>query len=131
MSILVCGDQMIDRYLWGDVTRISPEAPVPIAKIERIEERAGGAANVLANVQSLGAEVESILSIGEGPVVKIRIIGKNQQMLRVDFDTPQTPFTYESLAGAAKRNRIVIFSDYGKGSLANIQELIAACTAWG
>ena len=63
--VLVVGDVMLDRYWFGDATRISPEAPVPVAKIERIEQRAGGAANVARNIASLGAQASLISVTGD------------------------------------------------------------------
>jgi len=125
MSILVCGDAMIDRYLWGNVTRISPEAPIPIARIERIEERPGGAANVVENVRALGSVVRGVFSPSEAPVVKIRVIGKNQQMLRIDFDSPQIPISADAII--ADMASTVIFSDYGKGTLLEVHKLIEVC----
>ncbi|MBR5999641.1 MAG: D-glycero-beta-D-manno-heptose-7-phosphate kinase, partial [Oxalobacter sp.] len=110
--ILIVGDVMLDRYWFGDVNRISPEAPVPVVLINRNEERLGGAANVARNVAALGAEcslmgivgddepgrmVESLLNdAGIVPhlhvskdistIVKLRVIGRQQQLLRLDFE---------------------------------------------
>ena len=110
--MLVVGDAMLDRYWFGDVGRISPEAPVPVVKVEREKERAGGAANVARNAAALGAQV-SLLSVvgadeaaarlatllrdervsarlhrdrGVRTTVKLRVIGRQQQLLRVDFE---------------------------------------------
>lgn len=121
MSVLVCGDAMVDRYWFGDVSRISPEAPVPVLKVLRVEEREGAAANVARNVRSMGAQCQTTFSPTGTQVMKIRAIGKNQQMLRIDFDHPQEPIAEDiDFSGY----RIVIFSDYGKGALQNIQTLI-------
>lgn len=121
VSVLVCGDAMIDRYWFGDVARISPEAPVPVLKVLRVEEREGAAANVARNVRAMGAQCHTSFSPTDLQVLKIRAIGKNQQMLRIDFDHPQEPVSKGiDFAGF----RIVIFSDYGKGALENIQTLI-------
>jgi rfaE bifunctional protein kinase chain/domain len=111
LNALIIGDVMIDSYLWGKVSRISPEAPVPIVAISKKENRLGGAANVAINVQSLGANpilcsvigtdaesktfidllqkqgliTEGILqSTSRTTTVKTRVIGNNYQMLRVD-----------------------------------------------
>lgn len=119
--ILVLGDAMIDRYLWGDVTRISPEAPVPVAKIYKIEERHGGAANVLANVEAMGSKAIGVFGTDQPPVVKIRVIGKNQQMLRIDFDCWQTPIQPTEIP---KEPNIIILADYGKGTLSQIEQLM-------
>jgi len=119
--ILVVGDYMIDRYWFGEVSRISPEAPVPVVKINRIEDRDGAAANVTANCKAMGAEVVNHYGAGE-PIVKIRVIGKNQQVARVDFDHPQEPI--QTLGQVLEKINIIIFSDYGKGALSNIDKLI-------
>ena len=112
--VVIVGDVMLDRYWFGDVERISPEAPVPVVKIARTEERPGGAANVARNVASLGARA-TLLSVtgddeaGRGAraacsrrarasvvparcrrcttTVKLRVIGRQQQLLRIDFET--------------------------------------------
>lgn len=152
--VLVVGDAMLDRYWFGDAGRISPEAPVPVVKIEREEERAGGAANVARNAAALGAQV-SLLSVvgadeaaarlarllrgervtarlhrdrGLRTTVKLRVIGRQQQLLRVDFETAPS---HEVLAskmrdfGAMLREvDVVVLSDYGKGGLAHIARMI-------
>jgi rfaE bifunctional protein kinase chain/domain len=153
--VLVVGDAMLDRYWFGAVDRISPEAPVPIVKIVREEERPGGAANVARNAAALGAQVtllsvvgadepgtrlESLLKSvrvnaqlhrdrGIRTTVKLRVIGgRNQQLLRVDFETPPG---HEVLASKLRdfeqvldRVDIVILSDYGKGGLTHIVKMI-------
>jgi D-glycero-beta-D-manno-heptose-7-phosphate kinase len=157
--LLVVGDVMLDRYWFGEVERISPEAPVPVVKISRREERPGGAANVARNVAALGAPVTLLSVTGadeEGAVlerllaadsvrtlfhrdpslqttVKLRVIGRHQQLLRVDFET--TP-SHEVLAGKlADYDRllplcdIVVLSDYGKGGLAHIATMIERARA--
>src|SRR5688572_20077008 len=111
--LLVVGDVMLDRYWFGQVGRISPEAPVPVVLVERREERPGGAANVARNAAALGAEVELLAVVGEDEAgdclarlvdaegirgrlhrdrsvpttVKLRVIGRQQQLLRIDFET--------------------------------------------
>lgn len=126
---MVLGDAMIDEYWTGEVSRISPEAPVPVLSVKKTERREGAAANVAANVRAMGCEV--VTDFGqEAQVLKIRAIGRHQQMLRLDFDYPQTPI---SKAVKFESGSIVIFSDYGKGALANIAALIlrakiAGCT---
>ena len=158
--LLIVGDVMLDRYWFGDVSRISPEAPVPVVKVERTEDRPGGAANVARNAAALGAQV-GLLSvvgddepgttltrlIGEGGVnaglhvdsaisttVKLRVIGRQQQLLRIDFETtPSHEVLRAKLAEFESRLPecdVVILSDYGKGGLAHIGEMIRmACTA--
>src|SRR6058998_3014512 len=112
--LLVVGDVMLDRYWFGDVERISPEAPVPVVKIARSEERPGGAANVARNATALGAQTKLLSVVGNdeaaailerllatdavqtsfhrdasiATTVKLRVIGRTQQLLRIDFETP-------------------------------------------
>jgi rfaE bifunctional protein kinase chain/domain len=159
--VLVVGDAMLDRYLFGSVERISPEAPVPVVLVTREEERLGGAANVALNVKSLGAHAMLMTVVGEDEAarrlqqllvaggidlmlgrdpklytcVKLRIIGRAQQLVRVDFENPPT---HEVLSGMlADFERVlgdyaaVLFSDYGKGGLAHIPRMIAAARAAG
>ncbi len=115
MSILVVGDAMIDRYYYGEVERISPEAPVPVVRMVREEERAGAAANVRANCEAMGAQCSSLY--GRGPdIVKIRVIGKNQQVVRIDFDRPQTQIPLLAFERMLPGVSVVVLSDYGKGS---------------
>ncbi len=159
--VLVVGDVMLDRYWFGEVERISPEAPVPVVKVVRTEERPGGAANVARNVAALRARA-SLLSVtgddeagasltrllaAEGirtsfhrdpalpTTVKLRVIGRQQQLLRIDFETAPS---HEILAGKlADFERllpeadVVILSDYGKGGLAHIATMIGAARAAG
>ena len=159
--VLVVGDVMLDRYWFGEVGRISPEAPVPVVKIDRVEERPGGAANVARNAAALGAQV-SLLSVvgrdeagvtlrkllrreritaqlhtdaGLSTTVKLRVIGRRQQLVRVDFET--TP-SHEALAsklrdfeGLLRGRDAVILSDYGKGGLTHIVKMIAMARAAG
>ena len=122
--ILVCGDAMLDRYWFGDVARISPEAPVPVVRMRREEERPGAAANVARNIEAMGGACRAMYGDGER-IVKLRVIGRSQQMVRVDFDHPQQPIT------DIPKAEIVVFSDYGKGSLANIQDLIKQAKSSG
>jgi rfaE bifunctional protein kinase chain/domain len=152
--VLVVGDVMLDRYWFGDVGRISPEAPVPVVKIDRVEERPGGAANVARNAAALGADV-SLLSVvgrdeagsalrrllrrehittqlhtdaGVQTTVKLRVIGRRQQLVRVDFEAPPG---HEALVSKLRDFEkllpsidAVILSDYGKGGLTHIVKMI-------
>lgn len=152
--VLVVGDVMLDRYWFGDVSRISPEAPVPVAKIEKTEHRAGGAANVARNVAALGGQAVLLSVIGDdeagdclnalmaehgvetvlirdpniATTVKLRVVARNQQLIRLDFeDAP----THEVLDGVKNRFRellaecdVVILSDYGKGGLTHVVSFI-------
>jgi rfaE bifunctional protein kinase chain/domain len=111
--VLIVGDVMLDRYWFGEVERISPEAPVPVVKIARTEERPGGAANVARNAAALGAQTSLLSVVGDDEpgaalarmlagervttsflrdaalptTVKLRVIGRQQQLLRIDFET--------------------------------------------
>ncbi len=159
--LLVVGDVMLDRYWFGEVNRISPEAPVPIARITRTEERPGGAANVARSAAALGASVDLLAVVGTdeaastlakmleadgvraqltrdstvNTTVKLRVIGRQQQLLRIDFESPPAQ---EALA--AKRAdfdahldaaNVVIFSDYGKGGLVHVDAMIRDARAAG
>ena len=152
--VMVVGDAMLDRYWFGSVERISPEAPVPVVRVEREQERLGGAANVALNVQSLGAQatlvtvvgddeparkIEALLAaqgvatlLGRDPqlrtIVKLRVIGRSQQLIRIDFENQPD---HEVLAGmlaayeqALPAHDAVLFSDYGKGGLTHIPRMI-------
>lgn len=160
-SVLVVGDVMLDRYWYGNVERISPEAPVPVVRITREEERQGGAANVAYNIVSLGAKASLLSVVGDDEAsrklealvaatgikthfgrdpdlkttVKLRIIGRQQQLLRLDFEnTPKTELLASQTASFArllKDHRVVLFSDYGKGGLAHVSDMIAQARALG
>ena len=159
--VLVVGDVMLDRYWFGEVSRISPEAPVPVVKVERSEERPGGAANVARNARALGARVALLSVVGtdeagrslerllessgidcslhEDPeldtTVKLRVIGRQQQLLRVDFETwPNHEVLQAKLTEFESRVAdcdAVILSDYGKGGLAHISAMIRLARAAG
>ena len=159
--VLVVGDVMLDRYWFGNVARISPEAPVPVVHVTRSEERPGGAANVARNAAALGAKVTLLSVVGRDEAgarlaallkgekvsarlhrdaavhttVKLRVIGRQQQLLRVDFETAPG---HEVLAAKLReyrslvsRHDVVILSDYGKGVLAHIDAMIAAANKAG
>ena len=155
-KVLVVGDVMLDRYWYGAVDRISPEAPVPVVRITREENRLGGCANVAFNAVSVGAQASLLSVVGDDEAshllqdliaksgitpyfgrdaqlkttVKLRVIGRQQQLLRVDFEnTPQN----EVLSSQTQQfmqlladHPVVLFSDYGKGGLAHITDMIAA-----
>jgi rfaE bifunctional protein kinase chain/domain len=152
--VLVVGDVMLDRYWYGPVDRISPEAPVPVVRVTRQEERLGGAANVAYNVVSLGAQASLLTVVGEDEAshqlealvartgivpcfgrdaalrttVKLRIIGRQQQLMRLDFEnTPDHELLATQTARFAslhRQHQAVLFSDYGKGGLAHIALMI-------
>ena len=152
--VLVVGDAMLDRYWFGAVDRISPEAPVPVVRVTREEERLGGAANVALNVKTLGAQATLLTVVGDDEparklrrlleqegvtallgsdpqlytIVKLRVIGRNQQLIRVDFENQPD---HEVLAGMLSdyervlpEHDAVLFSDYGKGGLTHIPRML-------
>jgi D-beta-D-heptose 7-phosphate kinase/D-beta-D-heptose 1-phosphate adenosyltransferase len=158
--VLVVGDVMLDRYWHGGTSRISPEAPVPVVKVEQIEDRPGGAANVALNIAALGApallvgvtgddEAAASLSdqlqavgvkthfqriLGQPTIVKLRVMSRHQQLLRMDFEQP---FNTDAAALAVEVEallagvKVLVLSDYGKGALKNHQALIQAALAKG
>jgi rfaE bifunctional protein kinase chain/domain len=157
--VLVVGDAMLDRYWHGAVDRISPEAPVPVVKVDREEERIGAAANVAYNVVTLGAQASFLGVVGDDEpgrrleallretgigthlkrdpglrtTVKLRVIGRHQQLLRMDFESEPD---HEALASQTETfarllplHDAILFSDYGKGGLAHITTMIEAARA--
>lgn len=123
--VLVLGDAMADLYWHGNSTRISPEAPVPIIAVGKIEKREGAAANVANNIEALGVPCERIFGASRERIQKIRLMAKHQHVCRIDFDYPQTPIECDaSYEDALGRCEIVVLVDYGKGSLANVRLLI-------
>ena len=160
-SVLVVGDAMLDRYWHGAVDRISPEAPVPVVKVTREEERIGAAANVAYNVVTLGAKASFLGVVGDDEpghkleallkgtgiathlkrdpglrtTVKLRVIGRHQQLLRMDFenepDHEALASQTEAFARLAPSHGAILFSDYGKGGLAHIPAMISAARAAG
>jgi rfaE bifunctional protein kinase chain/domain len=159
LKLLVVGDAMLDRYWFGDVSRISPEAPVPVVKVERGEERPGGAANVARNIVALGARASLLALVGDdeagrklkslmeangidaelivdasvATTVKLRVIGRQQQLLRIDFEaSPSNDVLFAKLNEFERRLpefNAVVFSDYGKGGLKHIREMIRLARA--
>ena len=115
---------MIDRYWMGEVDRISPEAPVPVVKMVREEERPGAAANVARNCEAMGAKVDRVFSLTSAKVVKIRLIARQQQVARVDFDYQQQAVEEDEFISKLPGADVVVFSDYGKGALGGVRRLI-------
>lgn len=160
-TVLVVGDVMLDRYWYGPTSRISPEAPVPVVKVETIEERPGGAANVAMNIASLGAGSRLVgltgiddaaralsatlsgvnvkcdfVSVPTHPTItKLRVLSRNQQLIRLDFEEgfsnvdPQPIF--ERIQHALPALGTLILSDYGKGALSAVQQMIGLARAAG
>lgn len=152
--VLVVGDVMLDRYWFGEVERISPEAPVPVVHVVRREDRLGGAANVARNAVALGAQVTLVGLVGADEAatrvhellaqagvqahliadaahpttLKMRVLGRQQQLLRIDFEEKPTPALldalHERVAPLFAAHDVVVFSDYAKGALAHVEALI-------
>jgi len=159
--VLVVGDVMLDRYWFGDVSRISPEAPVPVVHVKRTEERPGGAANVARNVSALAGSATLLAVVGndeaaeslarllekEGvkaslhrdgelsTTVKLRVIGQHQQLLRIDFERAPSHEVLSAKLDEFERlvdaADAVVLSDYGKGGLEHVQRMIRAARAHG
>lgn len=159
--ILVVGDAMLDRHWEGDVDRMAPEAPVPVLRVTRRFERAGGAANVGANLAALGAAVSLVALVGDDPegerlaarmdaagvafdrvvdpawstIVKVRCASQSGPLLRADFETPPPPAMRRRLAERFARalpvHDVVVLSDYAKGALDDCAPLVRAAVAAG
>ena len=157
--VLVVGDLILDRYWYGDVQRISPEAPVPVVNIYNQENRLGGAANVALNIKNLGGQVTLLSVIGcdnDGDIlrqllhssgidtelclddsmetiVKLRVISRRQQMMRIDFEKEPDHEVLANMMGhfeeSLANHDAVLFSDYGKGGLAHISRMIELARA--
>ncbi len=152
--VLVVGDIMLDRYWFGDVERISPEAPVPVVRVSRTEERLGGAANVAWNMAAVGSKPLLLSVVGDdeaaasletqltshgiaaqlyrdptlSTTIKLRVIGRQQQLIRIDFENEPG---HEALASKLADFEtklpecdVVVLSDYGKGGLKHIERMI-------
>ncbi len=159
--VLVVGDVMLDRYWFGNAERISPEAPVPVVRVARSEERLGGAANVARNITALGAGAGLLSVVGadeagqaiarlvqaEGigdhlhvdhllpTTVKLRIVAQRQQLARVDFESTPVAEVLDAqlgqFAALLPAYDLVILSDYGKGGLTHIAKMIGMARAAG
>ncbi|PCJ50259.1 MAG: bifunctional heptose 7-phosphate kinase/heptose 1-phosphate adenyltransferase [Gammaproteobacteria bacterium] len=153
-KIIVAGDVMLDRYWHGATSRISPEAPVPIVKVNQIEERPGGAGNVALNISHLGGTVELISLTGNdeaadaletrlagakvrcnfkrldsvATITKLRVISRNQQLIRLDFEESLEEYRDKGLASLVEQQintaNVLLLSDYAKGALSDPQALI-------
>jgi D-beta-D-heptose 7-phosphate kinase/D-beta-D-heptose 1-phosphate adenosyltransferase len=159
-SVVVVGDVMLDRYLFGGTQRISPEAPVPVVHVRRSEDRAGGAANVTANLARLGVRTTLLGIVGEDDeaaaleaalaesnvdchftkvpgwptITKTRVQSRGQQLIRLDREEPvaggSNALTRE-LSAHLKSANAVVLSDYGKGSLTDVAAMIGTCRSAG
>ncbi|MCA2998730.1 MAG: D-glycero-beta-D-manno-heptose-7-phosphate kinase [Rhodocyclaceae bacterium] len=152
---------MLDRYWFGEVSRISPEAPVPVVHVKKTEERPGGAANVARNIASLGGQATLLSVVGDDEpgrtlatlleqervtthfhkdaalptTVKLRVIGRQQQLMRIDFETPPSREVLEDklddFESMVDTHDIVVLSDYGKGGLTHVTKMIDAAKRHG
>ncbi|VFP80417.1 bifunctional D-glycero-beta-D-manno-heptose-7-phosphate kinase/D-glycero-beta-D-manno-heptose 1-phosphate adenylyltransferase HldE [Candidatus Erwinia haradaeae] len=153
-SILVVGDVMLDRYWYGSTYRISPEAPVPVVKVSNVKEFPGGAANVAMNIATLGAKSYLIGLIGEddaaqvlmeslanrnvycnlishsncSTMIKLRILSRNQQLIRIDFEEEFKEIDHSLIDDRIKvclpQVNVLVLSDYSKGALTNVKSII-------
>lgn len=158
-QVLVVGDLMLDRYWHGATSRISPEAPVPVVKVDQREDRPGGAANVALNITALGAGVSLVgivgkdeagqalqqqlesarvncqfcLSESEPTITKLRVLSRHQQLIRLDFEEPfavdYSAQLEQQVAALLENVSALILSDYNKGTLSDSQALISAARA--
>ncbi len=158
---MVIGDLMLDRYWYGETSRISPEAPVPVVKVGEIEQRAGGAGNVALNIAALQGEVDLLALVGAdepasalktllacqnvgcqfvapkgcSTITKLRVMSRNQQLIRLDFEDSFSAGDSQQLFKQFEKQvnscDVVILSDYGKGTLQNVPALISAARKAG
>lgn len=158
-GIMVVGDVMLDRYWYGPTSRISPEAPVPVVKVDSIEERPGGAANVAMNIASLGAHSRLVgltgiddaaraldqalskvnvhcdfVSVSTHPTItKLRVLSRNQQLIRLDFEEGFEGINpqplHERISRALPHIGALVLSDYAKGALDSVQSMIQLARA--
>lgn len=155
VRILVIGDVMLDRYFFGDTTRISPEAPVPVVRVTQVQDKAGGAANVARNIAHLGAQVGLVGLVGQDAeaqaligllnadqiethlvhrpdqptITKTRVLSRHQQVVRLDHEEVFSPQAghevVERFAAQFRDYDTIVFSDYSKGSLQGLPHMVA------
>jgi D-beta-D-heptose 7-phosphate kinase/D-beta-D-heptose 1-phosphate adenosyltransferase len=159
-NVTVIGDVMLDRFWSGGSRRISPEAPVPVVNVMSQEDRAGGAGNVAVNLAHLGIDVSlvglcgeddharalracveatgvrwNVMPCGGETIVKLRVLSRNQQLLRMDFESPLASYGNDLFVGYARQYLadadLVVFSDYAKGSLSMVDRLLEVCREMG
>ncbi len=158
--MVVAGDVMLDQYLFGATSRISPEAPVPVVHVQKTDDRPGGAANVAVNLASLGVStrligavgndaaansLETLLTghgiecdfarVGDRPTItKTRVQSRGQQLIRLDQENPvelRDSTLVDTLAKTVTGAGAVVLSDYGKGALTDVRKMIALCRESG
>lgn len=154
--VVVAGDVMLDRYLFGSTGRISPEAPVPVVHVQDTDDRPGGAANVAVNLAALGVSTSLVGVVGKDAaadaleaimgergiecgfarandrptITKTRVQSRGQQLIRLDEEKAAAmpgDAMLEALRAAIGAAGAVVLSDYGKGALSDVQAMIAAC----
>lgn len=158
-SVIVAGDVMLDQYWFGGTHRISPEAPVPVVHINGDEERPGGAANVAINLSMLGCkttligptgddaaadrldallrdadiDVSLLRDVAHPTTTKLRVLSRGQQLIRLDREEPlrQSSSLLSPLQTSLADDAVVILSDYGKGALNDVDDLISSCRKAG
>ena len=159
-NVTVIGDVMLDRFWSGGSRRISPEAPVPVVNVMSQEDRAGGAGNVAVNLAHLGIDVSlvglcgeddharalracveatgvrwNVMPCGGETIVKLRVLSRNQQLLRMDFESPLASYGNDLFVGYSRQHLadadLVVFSDYAKGSLSMVDRLLEVCREMG
>ena len=158
-NLLVVGDVMLDRYWFGDSDRISPEAPVPVVQVSKVDERLGGAANVARNIAALGANTTILGVVGDDEAgnrigellrqsgvnsqlevdpkvpttVKLRVIARQQQLIRLDFEEAPSQTALEQKLARFERAldtvNVLVLSDYGKGALGQVAVMIECARA--
>jgi D-beta-D-heptose 7-phosphate kinase/D-beta-D-heptose 1-phosphate adenosyltransferase len=158
--VVVAGDVMLDQYLFGATSRISPEAPVPVVHVQKTDDRPGGAANVAVNLASLGVRTQLIGAVGNDPaantlenlltaqgidcdfarvndrptITKTRVQSRGQQLIRLDQENAaelRDSALAESVGQAAVGAGAVVLSDYGKGALTDVRTMIELCRSAG
>ena len=155
-KVLVVGDVMLDRFWHGSATRMSPEAPVPVVNVGEVDDRPGGAGNVAVNLAALGVETTlsglagddehakvlrkavekravrwSVMPCEAETIVKLRVLSRNQQLIRMDFEQPFDDYADEMflqyVSNLIADHDVVLLSDYAKGTLCRIEDLIDVC----
>ena len=155
-KVLVVGDVMLDRFWHGSATRMSPEAPVPVVNVGEVDDRPGGAGNVAVNLAALGVETTlsglagddehakvlrkavekrgvrwSVMPCEAETIVKLRVLSRNQQLIRMDFEQPLDDYADEMflqyVSNLVAEHDVVLLSDYAKGTLSRIEALIGVC----
>jgi len=155
-KVLVIGDVMLDRFWHGSATRMSPEAPVPVVNVDEVDDRPGGAGNVAVNLAALGVSTTlsglagddehanvlrravetrgvrwSVMPCAADTIVKLRVLSRNQQLIRMDFEAPFDDYAddmfIQYVSNLIAEHDVVLLSDYAKGTLCRVEALIEVC----